>query len=78
MIVLLACIVGFCLGKFIVQVFVFVALLLVSTAKMLFKTVLLTISNIAFRIIRFIYSKVYEYYQKNKIRANEVRSFSPQ
>jgi len=77
MIVLLACIVGFCLGKFIVQVIVFMILLLVSIAKMLLKSVL-AISNIAFRIIRFIYSKVYEYYQKNKIRANEVRSFSPQ
>ena len=77
MIVLLACIVGFCLGKFIVQVIVFMILLLVSIAKMLLKSVL-TISKIAFRIIRFIYSKVYEYYQKNKIRANEVRSFSPQ
>jgi len=77
MIVLLACIVGFCLGKFIVQVIVFMILLLVSIAKMLLKSVLV-ISKIAFRIIRFIYSKVYEYYQKNKIRANEVRSFSPQ
>lgn len=77
MIVLLACIVGFCLGKFIVQVIVFIILLLVSIAKMLLKSVL-AISKIAFRIIRFIYSKVYEYYQKNKIRANEVRSFSPQ
>ena len=44
---------------------------------MLLKSVL-AISKIALRIIRFIYSKVYEYYQKNKIRANEVRSFSPQ
>lgn len=77
MIVLLACIVGFCLGKFIVQVIVFMILLLVSIAKMLLKSVL-AISKITFRIIRFIYSKVYEYYQKNKIRANEVRSFSPQ
>lgn len=77
MIVLLACIVGFCLGKFIVQVIVFMILLLVSIAKMLLKSVL-AISKIALRIIRFIYSKVYEYYQKNKIRANEVRSFSPQ
>ena len=77
MIVLLACIVGFCLGKFIVQVIVFMILLLVSIAKMLLKSVL-AISKIDFRIIRFIYSKVYEYYQKNKIRANEVRSFSPQ
>ena len=77
MIVLLACIVGFCLGKFIVQVFVFVALLLVSTAKMLFKTVL-TISNIAFRIIRFIYSKVYQYYQKNKFGIAKISTFSPQ
>ncbi len=76
MIVFLACIVGFCLGKFIVQVFVFVVLLLVSTAKMLFKTVL-TISKIAFRMIRFIYRKAYEYYQKNKIGANEIRTFSP-
>ena len=77
MIVLLACIVGFCLGKFIVQVIVFMILLLASIAKMLLNSVL-AISKIAFRIIRFIYSKVYEYYQKNKIRANEVRSFSPQ
>lgn len=77
MIVLLACIVGFCLGKFIVQVIVFMILLLVSIAEMLLKSVL-AISKIAFRIIRFIYSKVYECYQKNKIRANEVRSFSPQ
>ncbi len=38
MIVLLACIVGFCLGKFIVQVIVFMILLLVLAAKLLQKS----------------------------------------
>lgn len=77
MIVLLACIVGFCLGKFIVQVIVFMILLLVSIAKMLLKSVL-AISKIALRIIRFIYSKIYQYYQKNKFGIAKISTFSPQ
>ena len=77
MIVLLACIVGFCPGKFIVQVIVFMILLLVSIAKMLFETIL-AVSKIAFRMIKFIYGNTYLYYQKNKIGEAETRTLSPQ
>ena len=44
---------------------------------MLLKSVL-AISKIAFRIIRFIYSKVYQYYQKNKFGIAKISTFSPQ
>lgn len=75
MIVILACIVGFCLGKFFVQVIVCMILLLAFIAKMLLKSIL-TISKIALRMIGFIYSKVSKYYQKNKFIIAEIRSFS--
>lgn len=77
MIVLLACLIGFCLGRFFVQVLLFVALLLVSIAKMLFETIL-AVSKIAFRMIKFIYGNTYLYYQKNKIGEAETRTLSPQ
>ena len=71
MIVLLACIVGFCFGRFLIQFLVFVALLLASIAKMLLKTIL-AVSKNAIRMIRFIYDKAYQYYKKNKIRGTEL------
>jgi len=77
MIVLLACIVGFCFGRFLIQFLVFVALLLASIAKMLLKTIL-AISKNAIRMIRFIYDRAYQYYKKNKIRGTEIRTFSHQ
>jgi len=76
MIVILACIVGFCLGKFFVQVVVCMILLFASIAKMLLKSVL-TISKIALRTIGFIYSKVYESYKKNKYGIAKISTFSP-